>query len=260
MRTSLKWAVILALLGGVLTTLAFVGAFTYAQTQTFSTTVNVPNEVAQQAVRAGFPAGSQAAQMAAPAGTVAVQQPWFSQKIFFFHVPIAVASLLVFTIAAVFSVLFLVKRKKSYDTRSRIAMEATLVFIIGTMISGDLWTRASWGVWWEWEPRLTTYAIMTLLVIAYFVLRNSIEDEERRATYAAVFSIFAWIDAPVTFLVTRLMPSQHPALTGLVTNNLIPFMVGMAGMCMLGYAIYELRFNEEHLRERIAVLKDDLEG
>ncbi|MCL2655315.1 MAG: cytochrome c biogenesis protein [Coriobacteriia bacterium] len=259
MKTSLKWAVVLAVLGGVLTTLAFLGAFYYARVQTFSTTVPVAREIALPAVKAGFPAPPES-QASAPAGTVAVRRPWFSQKIFFFHVPIAVASLLVFTIAAIFSVLFLVKRKKSYDTRSRIAMEATLIFIVGTMISGDLWTRASWGVWWEWEPRLTTYAIMTLLVIAYFVLRNSVEDEERRATYAAVFSIFAWIDAPITFMITRIMPSQHPALAAMETSNLIPFMVGMAGMCMLGFAIYELRFNEEHLRERLAALKDDLEG
>ena len=258
MRKSLKWAVALAIIGGVLTTLAFVGAFTYARMQT-NGVVNVSSEDARTAVNAGFPIASPA-QQPTSGNQVAVQKPWFSQKIFFFHVPIAVASLLVFTIAAIFSVLFLVKRKKSYDTRSRIAMESTLVFIIGTMISGDLWTRASWGVWWEWEPRLTTYAIMTLLVIAYFVLRNSVEDEERRATYAAVFSIFAWVDAPVTFLITRILPSNHPTLTGLETSNLIPFMVGMAGMCMIGFAIYELRFNEVHLHERLDALKDDLEG
>ena len=70
-------------------------------------------------------------------------------------------------------------------------MEVTLLFVILTLITGDLWTKASWGVWWEWEPRLTTYFIMTLLVIAYFVLRNSVEDEERRAVYAAVFGIIA---------------------------------------------------------------------
>ncbi|MCL2324789.1 MAG: cytochrome c biogenesis protein [Actinomycetia bacterium] len=260
MKRSLRWALILAVLGGLLTTLAFVGAFTYARVQTFSTTVNVPNAVARKAVKAGFPAGDAATQMAAPPGTVAVHKPWFSQKIFFFHVPIAVASLVVMTIAAIFSLLFLIKRKKSYDTRAKVAMEATLVFIIGTMISGDLWTRASWGVWWEWEPRLTTYAILTLLVIAYFVLRNSVEDEERRATYGAVFALFAWVDVPITFMITRMMPSQHPALTGLETSNLIPFMIGMAGMSMLGFAIYELRFNEEHLRERLAALKEDLEG
>jgi len=258
MKTSLKWAIVLAILGGVLTTLAFVGAFTYARVQT-NGTVNVSPEIAQQAVKAGFPVAP-AAQQPTSGNLVAIERPWLSQKIFFFHVPIAVASLLVFTIAAIFSVLFLIKRKQSYDTRSKIAMEATLVFIIGTMISGDLWTRASWGVWWEWEPRLTTYAIMTLLVIAYFVLRNSVEDEERRAVYSAVFSIFAWIDAPITFLITRIMPSQHPALGALETSNLIPFMVAMAGMCMLGFAIYELRFNEEHLHERLAALKDDLEG
>ncbi|MCL2332026.1 MAG: cytochrome c biogenesis protein [Actinomycetia bacterium] len=258
MKASLKWAIVLALVGGVLTTLAFVGAFTYATVQT-NGTVTVSPEIARAAAKAGFPVAPLAQQPTSGAD-IAIARPWFSQKIFFFHVPIAVASLVVMTIAAVFSVLFLIKRKKSYDTRARIAMEATLVFIIGTMISGDLWTRASWGVWWEWEPRLTTYAILTLLVIAYFVLRNSVEDEERRATYAAVFAIFAWIDVPITFMVTRLLPSTHPALGGLETSNLIPFMVAMTGMSMLGFAIYELRFNEEHLRERLAALKDDLEG
>jgi heme exporter protein C len=256
MKTSLKWALILTVVGGLLTTLAFIGAFTYARVQV-NGTVDVAPPIAQQATKAGFPAVPSSA---TPAGKVTIKRPWFSQKIFFFHVPIAVASLLVMTIAAVFSVLFLVKRKKSYDTRAKVAMEATLVFIIGTMISGDLWTRASWGVWWEWEPRLTTYAILTLLVIAYFVLRNSVEDEERRATYGAVFAIFAWVDVPITFMITRLMPSTHPALGGLETSNLIPFMIGMAGMCMLGFAIYEIRFHEEHLRERLAALKEDLEG
>jgi len=136
----------------------------------------------------------------------------FSQKIFYFHVPVAEASFLVFAVAAYFAIRFLVTRRKEFDTKSRIAMEVTLLFVILTMITGDLWTRASWGVWWQWEPRLTTYFIMTLLVIAYFVLRNSVEDEERRAVYASVFCIIAFIDAPISFMITRIIPSDHPVV------------------------------------------------
>ena len=102
-------------------------------------------------------------------------------------------------------------------------MEVALLFVVLTLITGDLWTKASWGVWWEWEPRLTTYFIMTLLMIAYFVLRNSLEDEERRAVYAAVFGIIALIDAPISFFITRVIPSDHPVVfkSGMATSNLV---------------------------------------
>ena len=134
------------------------------------------------------------------------------------------------------------------------------MFVVLTLITGDLWTKASWGVWWEWEPRLTTYFIMTLLMIAYFVLRNSLEDEERRAVYSAVFAIIAWIDAPISFFITRLIPSTHPALSGLATSDLIPFIVAQVGMLLIGYAVYQLRLTEERMRERIEVVKESLEG
>ena len=100
---------------------------------------------------------------------------------------------------------------------------------------------ASWGVWWEWEPRLTTYFIMTLLMIAYFVLRNSIEDEERRAIYAAVFGIIAWIDAPISFVITRLIPSNHPVVFTVGhgdARTCCRSSSAQFGMLMIGYAVY----------------------
>jgi heme exporter protein C len=153
-------------------------------------------------------------------------------------------------------------RRRDYDTKARVAMETGLVFVILTMITGDLWTKASWGVWWEWEPRLTTYFIMTLLIIAYFVLRSSLEDEERRAVYAAVFGIIAWIDAPISFFITRIIPSDHPVVfkSGMAPSNLIPFIVAQVGMLLIGYAVYTIRVREERMRERLDIIKDSLEG
>ncbi|MDY0087814.1 MAG: cytochrome c biogenesis protein CcsA, partial [Coriobacteriia bacterium] len=132
------------------------------------------------------------------------------------------------------------------------------------MATGILWTRFEWGRWWVWEPRLTTYFIMTLLVIAYFVLRNSIDDEERAATYAAVFGIVGFLDAPLSFAITRLIPSSvHPVVLrtggGLTGTQLAAFLIGMFGMLMLAYAIFQTRMREELVHDRLEALKAALE-
>ena len=254
MGKQIKIAIALVIVGGLLTTAAFFMAFYSAEVQTFGfATLN-------KAVDTVYPLAP--ANMQPTDGSINYQRPGFAQKIFYFHVPIAEASFLVFTIAGIFAVLFLRKRRKSYDTKSRIAMETALIFVIATMLTGDIWTRASWGVWWEWEPRLTTYLIMMLLMIAYFVLRNSIEDEERRATYSAVFAIVAWIDAPISFFITRLIPSTHPIVfkSGMAPSILIPFIIAQVGMLMIGYAIFVLRVGEEDLRTRLDISKEALEG
>ena len=225
--------------GGLLTTAAFYMAFFWAPMTDF-----------------GF----------AEISGVQVPKPDFAQKIFYFHVPVAEASFLVLFLVAFYGIRFLMTRDRVYDTKARIAAEVTLMFVILTMISGDLWTKASWDTWWVWEPRLTTYFIMTLLVIAYFVLRNSIEDEERRATYAAVFGIIAAIDAPISFSITRWYRSIHPIVIGgssgswLFGPRLVTFIVAQIGMLMIGYAIYQLRMREEVAKERLEAVKQELEA
>ena len=189
-------------------------------------------------------------------------RPDWGQKIFYFHVPVAEISFIVFAFAAFYAVRFLMTRNREYDTKGRVSMEVTLVFVGLTMATGILWTKAAWGVWWEWEPRLTTYFIMTLLVVAYFVLRNAVEDEERRAVYAAVFSILAFIDAPISFFITRLIPSNHPVIEsgGLEGPMLISFIVAQIGMLFVGYAYYRLRMGEVELGDRLEQVKTRLEG
>jgi heme exporter protein C len=232
-------ATIMLAIGGVLTTAAFLMAFLWAPMTDFGTVT---------------------------IGGVPIPKPDIAQKIFYFHVPVAEASFLVFFFVAMYGAMFLWKKDRVYDTKARIAAEVTFMFIILTMISGDLWTKASWDSWWIWEPRLTTYFIMTLLVVAYFVLRNSIEDEERRATYAAVFGIIAFLDAPLSFSITRWYRSIHPVVIGgssgswLYGPRLVTFIVAQIGMLMLGYAIYQLRMREEIAKERIEAVKAELEG
>lgn len=246
----LKLAIVMLVIGAVLTTSAFLMAFFTAEVQQ-NGTVTVAKQVDTAFTLLGVGENG-----------VTYGRPWFSQKIFYFHVPFAEASFLVFGVAAFFAIRFLMTRRKSFDTQSRIAMETSLIFVILTMITGDLWTKASWDTWWDWEPRLTTYFIMMLLMIAYFVLRNSVEEEERRATYGAVFCIIAFIDAPISFFITRLIPSTHPVVfkSGMASSNLLPFIVAQLGMLMIGYAIYVIRMREELLRERLETAKEALEG
>jgi heme exporter protein C len=246
----LKIAIILLVIGAVLTTAAFVMAFTTAAVQSFGTVTF------EEPIDTAFPLAGQ------NENGYQYGRPWLSQKIFYFHVPVAEASFLVLLISAFFGGRFLMTRKREYDTKSRVAMETALVFVTLTMVTGILWTRASWGVWWDWEPRLTTYFIMTLMMIGYFVLRNSVEDEERRAVYAGVFAILAAINAPISFAITRLVPSSHPVVfqPGMDTSNLIPFIVAQVGMLLVGYAIYIMRMSEERLSERLDMAKEALEG
>jgi heme exporter protein C len=188
----------------------------------------------------------------------------FSQKIFYFHVPVAITSFVVFFFTAYFGVRFLQTRDRKFDTKARVATEVTLIFTTLTMLTGDLWTRVEWGVWWAWEPRLTTYLIMLLLVIGYFVLRASVEDDEKRAVYAAVFGIIAFLDAPLSFAITRIVPSgSHPVVFraggGLDAMQLTAFILPMIGMLLFGYVIYQLRSREEQVKERIEALKASLE-
>lgn len=237
------WTLILLGLGAVLTTIDFVLAF-------FFTPLVVGAQVAETRIINGIAVSNQLL---------------FSQKIFYFHVPVAIGSFLVFFFTAYYGVRFLMTKEKKFDIRARIATEVTLLFVILTLITGDIWTRFEWGVWWVWEPRLTTYFIMTLLVIAYFVLRSSIEDEERRATYAAVFGIIAFLDAPISFAITRLIPSSvHPVVLrsggGLTGMQLLAFQLGLFGMLMVAWVVYQVRLREELAKERIEEIKTALEG
>lgn len=197
-------------------------------------------------------------------GVAVSNQLLFSQKIFYFHVPVAISSFLIFFFTAYYGVRFLMTKDKLYDTKAKVATEVTLLFVILTLITGDIWTRFEWNAWWVWEPRLTTYFIMTLLVIAYFVLRNSIEDEERTATYAAVFGIIAFLDAPISFAITRLIPSSvHPVVLrsggGLTGLQLAAFLIGMFGMLMIAWVVFQFREREEFAKERLEAIKTALE-
>ena len=227
--------------GAVLTTAGFLMAFLYAA-----------------------PVNGAALNAPVLVGDVMVtHQQLLSQKIFYFHMPVAIVSFVALVFAAYYAVRFLMTREQRFDTCSRVAMEISLLFVVFTMITGDLWTRFEWGVWWTWEPRLTTYLILMLIVIAYFVMRNAVDDPERRAVYSSVISIIALVDVPICFMITRLIPSSiHPVVAregGMAPDMAATVVVVMIGMMLVAFGLYRLRFRQARLQERVDALKEQLE-
>jgi len=188
----------------------------------------------------------------------------FSQKIFYYHAPIAETGLLSFGIAFVAGILYLRRQDAKYDRLGVAAVRLGLLFSGLVMVTGMIWGKAAWGVFWAWEPRLTTFLLACLLYAGYFVLRSTVEEESRRATYAALFAIIAFVDVPITFFATRLLPEGlHPVVirpgsAGMDHRDFIAFMLSMAGMTLLLVGMLRIEYGVETLREELHYLKNRL--
>src|SRR5574341_481259 len=134
------------------------------------------------------------------------------QRVFYFHIGTAWTALLGFILAAVFSVIYLIKKDLKWDRLQVAAVEVSLVFFFITIVLGSIWARPAWNTWWTWDPRLTTAAITELIYIAYFMLRQGIDDPDRRARFGAVYALLGGISAPMTFFAIRLYRTIHPVV------------------------------------------------
>lgn len=136
------------------------------------------------------------------------------QRVFYFHIGTAWTALIGFILAAVFSVAYLVSKDLKWDRYEVAAIEVSLVFFFITIVLGSIWARPAWNTWWTWDPRLTTAAVTELIYIAYFMLRQGIDDPERRARFGAVYALVGGLSAPITFFAIRLFRTIHPVVIG----------------------------------------------
>ena len=163
----------------------------------------------------------------------------FIQKIFYLHVPLATVALLGFIAAAIHAIQHLRTGDPKYDARAYVSIHISVIFGLAVLLTGAIWAKGSWGVWWEWrEPTLVSFLIVFLLYATYYPLRYAIEDRERQARYASVFAIIAGAFVPLNFLAVRLaQPLVHPrtfsSAGGLPDSMLFAFLVCVAGMALL---------------------------
>lgn len=132
------------------------------------------------------------------------------QRIFYFHVPSWSASFSAFAIVFAANIAYLATRHPRWDWLGVSAAEVGVAICSIGLITGPLWARPVWGIWWTWDARLTTTFILWLLYISYLILRNLLEDPERKAVLSAIVGIFAFLDVPLVYMSNRMFPTQHP--------------------------------------------------
>jgi heme exporter protein C len=163
----------------------------------------------------------------------------FIQKIFYLHVPLAMVALLGWIVAAGHAIRHLRSGDPKHDARAYVSIHLSVIFGLAVLLTGAIWAKGSWGVWWEWkEPTLVSFLIVFLLYATYYPLRYAIEDRDRQARYASVFAITAGAFVPLNFLAVRLAePLIHPrtfsSAGGLPGEMLLAFLVCLAGMALL---------------------------
>jgi heme exporter protein C len=136
------------------------------------------------------------------------------QRLFYFHVATAWVGMIGFVLAAVAGIIYLWKKDLKWDAVSVAAVEISLVFFFIAIVLGSIWARPIWGTWWTWEPRLTTAAILQMIYMAYLLLRQGIEDPEKRARFGAVYTLLGGISVPITFISIRVFRTIHPVVIG----------------------------------------------
>src|SRR5271166_2687588 len=190
----------------------------------------------------------------------------FLQKIFYVHVPLAIVSLCGFVLGGLLAIQHLRTRDPRWDMRSYVAIHMSLIFALGTLITGSIWAKGSWGHWWVWsEPTLVSFLIVFLLYATYQPLRFAIEDPERQARYASVFAITAGAFVPMNFIAVRLSTAYvHPRVLGSTSNLPAPmaltFLVCLAGVALLYATLCKYELTVKHTRAQVRALRRRLEG
>ncbi len=136
------------------------------------------------------------------------------QKVFYFHVAANWVGMLGFVVAALAGVIYLITANLKWDVVEVAAVEIGMAFSLIGIITGSIWARPVWNTWWTWDPRLVTVTIMELVYAAYLMLRQGLEDPERRARFGAVYAIIGVVSVPLTFLSIRLFRTIHPVVVG----------------------------------------------
>jgi heme exporter protein C len=182
-------------------------------------------------------------------------------KIIFFHVPAAWTAIVAAITALTMSVQFLRTKDFRYDAAAVAVTEVGLAFLAANLVTGSIWARVIWGIWWTWDVRLTSALVCWLLYAGYLMLRHAIEEPTQRATFAAVFSILAFLDVPIVYFSIRWFRTQHPAPVFLSSNGSFPadwtrvLLSNWLGLLLLAIVMTAIRLRQEESQREIDSLR-----
>src|SRR3954463_8310575 len=186
-----------------------------------------------------------------------------SQRIFYFHVPLALTSYACFGWGAWKALTYLRSRRETADLESYVAIHQGVIFGALTLLTGSLWAKISWGVWWSWsEDQLVMFLVLFLFYCAYFMLRYSVDPGPARANMCAVYAVFGVILIPISFLAIRLANQLiHPVVftpdgpqrSG---SMFFTFCVSLAAMLAVAATLYHVELTGKRLDARLRELRE----
>jgi len=180
--------------------------------------------------------------------------------IIFFHVPAAITAMLGAGVTCVTSIAYLLTKNLKYDAISVSVTEVGLAFLAANLVTGSIWGRIIWGIWWTWDARLTSALVCWLLYAGYLMLRHAIEEPTSRARIAAVFNIFAFVDVPIVIFSIKWWRTQHPQPVFWGGGSIDPAMyltavLNLVALILLGVVLSLIRLRQEEVQREIDSLR-----
>ncbi len=196
----------------------------------------------------------------APSANLQSETGRYAQRIIYFHISTAWVGFLAFFVTFVGGVGYLRSQARRWDILALSSAEIGTVFMLGVLVSGSIWAKPAWGVWWIWDERLTISLIQFLVYVGYLMLRSAVEDPTRRARFAAVYGVVAFISVPINFIAIRMWRTQHPLMFGTEGGGLGPNMMFAFFFCLATFTIWYVtlmgyRIRLEHLRDQAEAIK-----
>jgi heme exporter protein C len=181
-------------------------------------------------------------------------------RIIFFHVPAAMAAFVGALVALGASIGWLTTRRMRFDSLAVAVTEVSLAFLAANLITGSIWGRIIWGIWWTWDARLTSALVCWLLYAGYLMLRRAIEEPTQRATIAAVYSIFAFVDVPIVIFSIKWWRTQHPQPVfwgggSFPAEWYVTALLNLLAMVLLGVVLTAVRLRQEETQREIDAMR-----
>ena len=177
------------------------------------------------------------------------------QRLMYVHVPAAWLAFLAFFVVFVMSVLYLIQRDERWDNVAAASAEIGVVFTVVTLLLGMMWGKPTWGVFWTWDPRLTTTAILLAIYVGYGALRSFADDAEKRARWSAIVGVIGFANVPIVYMSVTWWRTLHqpPSSPRSVAPDILwTLMLNLAAFTLV-YAYLMVR------RIRLAKLEGELE-
>ncbi|MCC6907774.1 MAG: cytochrome c biogenesis protein CcsA [Phycisphaerales bacterium] len=167
------------------------------------------------------------------------------QKVFYIHLPAAINTFVACFVVFIASVMYLLQRRSWWDDLGFAAAKVAVLLASIVLLTGMIWGRSAWGAWWQWTPRLTFSLILWLLYVVYLMIRPSIESSQRRALICAVYGVIAFMDVPLVWLSTKLLPDIHPKSISMAPEMRLTLLAWFVPMTMLaaGLLVASMRIN-----------------